>query len=104
MSTATQVNAISGQLSQLFGQIRQETLNVIARGKRPNPTDPATAAYFGKLDSWRRQVEEVGRQLERLQRGVEAQRSFVPAVSRGATREIRRSVAYRANQSLDGKA
>lgn len=104
MSAGAQVNVISAQLVELLGQVRQETLKVIGRGKRPDPADPATAVYFGKLDSWKHRLEDLRHQLERLQSNIEGQRAFAPPVPRGATGEMRRSAAYRATQSLNDKS
>jgi hypothetical protein len=101
MTVGTQVNVIAVQLNALLSQIRQETLNRLPKGTAVNPADARNADYFNKLDGWKHRLEELRDQLSRLERQVEGQRAFAPAVGRGASFETRRTAAYRANQSLE---
>jgi hypothetical protein len=99
MSVGSQVNMAEAQLAQLLSEIRQETLALWTKGKKPNIANPSDAKYFEKVESWKNRLREIDLRLSRLTAGLEGQRAFGPP--RVSTVEARRSAVYRATQSID---
>lgn len=104
MSTGAQVNTITIRLQGLLQEIQRATLKLLAKGKRPSVTDPADAAYFDQLDSWKTRLEGSKQWLGRLGANLESQRTIELIPARGASAEAKRSEAYRARQSLDDQS
>ena len=99
MSSGVEVNIVVLQLDHLLAQIRDETLKLSVKGKTPRVTDPADRAYFDKLEGWKNKLDGLRQRLNQMLNSVESQRGFFGA--KRSAPELRRSLAYRTEQSLD---
>jgi hypothetical protein len=102
MGSGAQVNIVLIQLDQLLGEIRQETLKLLGKGKTPSVTEPSDRAYFDRLDGWSNRLERLKEQLKQMLRNVEGQRGFAGLCA--SSPELRRDAAYRTEQSIEDQA
>lgn len=97
MSTGSLVNAIAHQLHMVLSEVRQASLNLLAKGRAPSMANPADAPYFERLEGWAERVRSLAGQLARLQSNLEGEQNFLPIG--GRTQEAR-NMAFRAHQSV----
>jgi hypothetical protein len=104
MSIGSDVTIVFLQLQALLQEIRQETLNVMAVGKVPNPEDANYFAYFHKLDNWKSRLIGFKQWIEKMSSNIQSQRNYEHPSLRGVPSEMKRSLVYRHHQSLDDKS
>jgi len=102
MSSGSEVNMVIMQLDHLLDEIRQQTLKLLVKDKTPSVTAPTDRAYFDKLDGWKHRLDGLKARLRQMLSNLEGQRSFVGA--RPSSPELRRTMTYRAEQSIDDQA